>query len=47
MRREISQLLQETGNNENGDVSGLDKRLADMEDKMAYLTLPVAETSHL
>lgn len=47
MRREISQLLWETGDNENGDVSGLDNKLADMEDKMAYLTLPVAETSRL
>lgn len=47
MRREISQLLRETGDNENGDVSGLDNKLADMEDKMAYLTLPVAETSRL
>lgn len=47
MRREISQLLRETGDNENGDVSSLDNKLADMEDKMAYLTLPVAETSRL
>lgn len=47
MRREISLLLRETGDNENGDVSGLDNKLADIEDKMVYLTLPVAETSRL
>ena len=47
MRHEISQLLWKTGYNETGDVSGQDDKLVDMEDKLVYLALPVAETSCL